>query len=410
MIQTITNNHADSVLDMIEGAKSSIKIVSPFITKSLAKKLADIVKSNTKLSCSFITRIYIEDMISKANSIEALEIMLSAGIRVYAVKGLHTKLYLFDEDKAILGSANFTFGGMKHNIELSLAMEDEEVISELQNYFDDLKSDIETDGNVTQELLFEVDSQLTKSYGGKKEKNSHTTSLKMYGADIGLISKLKKQDSEYIIKEVTSSQNEEDPVFEVFREMESNEQINYDHTIWLKFSGTGSDRTAGDKMADVFSLSTNNGELYLANYSRKPSVNDGDEVYFAPLTVDGRGKAQPVIIGRGVLRGFKSSNHASKEWIQKAPWMENWPWYCVIDECEILDTVNKDGIPLDSVLNELGSDTYVASYGKNESIQEVGSKHLQKNHIRLTGNAKEFIDKKFNKLVEKYGSKKVRSV
>ena len=140
------------------------------------------------------------------------------------------------------------------------------------------------------------------------------------------------------------------------------------------------------------------------------SVNEGDEVYIAPLTVDSRGKAQPVIIGRGVLRGFKSTNYASGEWIQKVPWMEKWPWYCVIDEGEVLDTVNKNGIPLDAVLNELGSDTYVASFGKNETIAEVGSKHLQKNHIRLTGNAKDYIDKKFDKLVEKYGSRKIESV
>lgn len=90
--------------------------------------------------------------------------------------------------------------------------------------------------------------------------------------------------------------------------------------------------------------------------------------------------------------------------------METWPWYCVIDECEILDTENENGIPLDAVLNALGSDTYVASFGRNETPAEVGSKHLQKNHIRLSGNAKDFIDKRFDALVERYGSRKIKSV
>lgn len=64
-------------------------------------------------------------MYAKANSIDAIEMMMNAGIKVYALKGLHTKLYLFDDNVGIVGSANFTSGGFISNFELSLMAVDE---------------------------------------------------------------------------------------------------------------------------------------------------------------------------------------------------------------------------------------------------------------------------------------------
>ncbi len=89
--------------------------------------------------------------------------------------------------------------------------------------------------------------------------------------------------------------------------------------------------------------------------------------------------------------------------------MDRYPWFCEIDKCEVLDTGSANGIPLDKVLQALGSDTYVASFGRNESVPEVSSKHYQKAHLQLSGNAKEYIDKLFEELKEKYGVVKYAS-
>ena len=123
MIQVLTSEHYERILDYMAGAKDEIKIISPFLTRSMAKVLCSSVQQGQK--CTFITRLYIEDLYQKANNLDAIRDMKKAGISVYAVKGLHAKLYLFDRDTAILGSANFTTGGFKTNIELSLAMENE---------------------------------------------------------------------------------------------------------------------------------------------------------------------------------------------------------------------------------------------------------------------------------------------
>lgn len=54
-----------------------------------------------------------------------------------------------------------------------------------------------------------------------------------------------------------------------------------------------------------------------------------------------------------------------------------------------------------TVWDELGSNTYVASFGKNETLVEVARKHYQKAHMRLSGNAKNFIDMKLEELEKK---------
>ncbi len=405
-IQVITNDHDEVFFDYLDSCQKRIRIISPFLSVPMADRLCK--NMNSSVTCSFITRLYIEDLYNRANSIEAIRMMMESGIDVYAVKGLHTKLYLFDDDKAIIGSANFTSGGFKSNIELSLALENEPVIDELRKYFDDMLIEVnDLDGIVTKAILDDADDRLTSLFGGKKDKG-HTTSVKMYGADIGLLGAYFDGDEQ--IKEVRSGETESnDYVTSLFKNMVVHEQITYDHNIWMKFNGRAENRHNPDDIAQIFCIEENGKTLYLSNYPKAPSVKDNDEVYFASLTTDTRGKNQPVIVARGILEGYDSFNIAPERWLEKAPWMDRYPHYCVVKTCEVLNIPNKQGIPLDAILNELGSDTYVSSFGKNENPSEIGKKHFQKAHIRITGNAKLIIDKRFDALSEKYGSTIVSS-
>ena len=155
MIELLTSNHFDKIMDLFDGTQKEIKIISPFLSMSMAEKLCKVV-SEKNIKCTFITRIYIQDMLEKANSLDAIELMMKSGIKVYAEKFLHTKLYLFDDTEAIVGSANFTCGGFKSNVELSLLLSEEtEVITELHSYFDSMIQLLESadNGLVTDELL-----------------------------------------------------------------------------------------------------------------------------------------------------------------------------------------------------------------------------------------------------------------
>lgn len=403
MIEVLTDNHYQAITELFHTAHRSIRIISPFLTDSMADLLCDVVIQK-KIPCTFVTRVYINDIFHRANSVDALEKMLQAGITVYAVKGLHTKLYLFDHDAAVLGSANFTSGGLKTNIELSLLFSREPaVLDSLHNYWDDFLARIKPcpDALVTPAMIEDARKRLDSLW--KANKNPGTTeSIKMYGA---MLTRKTEYTTDEAQAEIQKTAAENDLVYDLFRETEMVSEIKYPHTIWLKFDGDAAERIAGDEPFPMIRVELQGKQVYVQNYPRRPmSVKDGDEVYLAAITTDARGKNQPVIVGRGHLRGFSADDHVPDAWVRTHEWMKDYPWYCVVENCEMLDTTSANGIPLDSLLRKLGSDTYLVSFGRNESIQAVSQKHYQKAHIRLSGNAKDEIDRQFEKLKKVYGS------
>lgn len=402
-MEVLTTNHYEKIMDLFEGAQETVKIISPFISDSIAKKLCDIVKGSS-IKCQFITRFYLEDMFAKANSIDAIEMMMQTGIEVYALKGLHTKLYLFDDCNGVLGSANFTAGGFKSNVELSLLMgQDDNILQELHTYFDTIISQIERsdEGVITANVLSLAREKYKSLLSGKQEK-AQSRSTYVFGASLGKKSKLEKYTE--IIEELDRCKGEGDIIHDIFKGTEQKEQITLDHTVWLKFDGEGNDRLDADEKFPMPSVKVNGRKLYLSNYSFKVnSIKDGDEIYLAALTTDIKGKNQPVIVGRGHLMGFKNENYVTNDMINEIDWMSRYPWYCIISECSVLNTAIQNGVPLDEVWDKFGSDTYVASFGRNEPLSSVAIKHHQKAHIRLSGNAKEYIDKRLDELENKYG-------
>lgn len=404
MIEVLTNNHYDKILDLFESTNENIKIISPFISVSIAKKLCDIIKQNHNIKCTFITRFYLEDIISKANSIDAIEMMIDEGVEVYALKGLHTKLYLFDCVNGVLGSANFTAGGFISNIELSIHFENEPIVlNNLQGYFDNLLKKIKNcpESIITKDILKLARNKYNHLLSTKKEKGNHFSSY-MFGASIDKKSEFVTTND--ILKEINSCSDDYDIINDMFKQTELSEQINYNHTIWLKFHGESDNRMDSDNPFPMTDVLYNGKKIYLSNYPFKvASIKENDEVYLAALTTDVKGKNQPVIMGRGHLRAFDSTNTINDEWVKQYTWMERYPWYVVINDCKIIDTSVKNGVPLDIVWDELGSNTYISSFGNNESFSEVSTKHHQKAHIRLSGNAKQFIDMKLDELEKQYG-------
>ena len=54
MIEILTDNHYDKIMDVFEATQKKIKIVSPFLSMNMAKKLCDIV-NNHNVECTFIS-------------------------------------------------------------------------------------------------------------------------------------------------------------------------------------------------------------------------------------------------------------------------------------------------------------------------------------------------------------------
>jgi hypothetical protein len=283
------------------------------------------------------------------------------------------------------------------------------ILTELHSYFDELLLKIKQseDGLITKEIIEIGRKKYAGAFSSKKGRG-HTTSTYMYGASLD--KKAKFDDAKDISAELERCKNEEDIIDSMFKATEIQEQIIYDHTIWLKFDGEGNDRLNAKEGFPMVPVKVNDKIWYLSNYPRMVnSVKEDDEIYFAALTTDIRGRNQPVIVGRGHLIAFTKDNYYKDDWLDDYPWMVRYPWYCIIRDSEILDTPVENGIPMDEIWDKLGSDTYMSSFGKNEDIAEVARKHYQKAHIRLSGNAKDYIDKRFDVLKQQYGVIKYNS-
>ena len=96
MVEAVTKGHKEVITSLFSEASESIKIISPFLSRSTAKMLSEASKNGIK--CTYITRFYLQDFIDGSNSLDGIQQMLDAGVSVYALMGLHTKLYLFDDN------------------------------------------------------------------------------------------------------------------------------------------------------------------------------------------------------------------------------------------------------------------------------------------------------------------------
>lgn len=217
-IELITNNHLNKIISVLNSTKSEIKIISPFIKVEMTKHLCAIVKRDN-IKCTVITRFYYDNFIKGVSDIEALEMMVDCGMKVYMLKELHTKLYLFDNNCGMLGSANFTQGGFQFNHELSLYIEDdEETIDSMHQYFETLVVEIDkqgTEGLIDSKWLTEqkcIIADRKKDYKKALKKNSLKTYSITFGAKVQLEEVKDLQDSDSIQNMFAIKNNESDTI------------------------------------------------------------------------------------------------------------------------------------------------------------------------------------------------------
>jgi hypothetical protein len=114
-------NTYDEIVKLIKSSKREVIVSSPFISVNLLKDLLLHVPSNVSLS--LFTRWYLTDLLGGFNSLEVYEILVKRGAKLYINPRLHSKLYISDRERVIIGSSNLTYTGLslveKSNIEFN---------------------------------------------------------------------------------------------------------------------------------------------------------------------------------------------------------------------------------------------------------------------------------------------------
>lgn len=145
----------------VQVVKKSLYLSSPYIKNTIVVFLYEILRSRTDLNLSIkiLTRIKIQDLIEGASDLEAFEKLLEIdklpGIKaeVRCVSNLHAKVYIFDEDSAIVTSSNLTPSGLKSNIEYGIEVTDSIAIRQMLNDMETYWHDAET---LTMDMIKEI--------------------------------------------------------------------------------------------------------------------------------------------------------------------------------------------------------------------------------------------------------------
>lgn len=134
MISVLSTPTSEAFFSLLGQCTSSVFLCSPFIKEPVANRIIKTVKPSVDIQV--LSRCRLDTFASEASDLSAIRKLVDHHIGVASDPLLHAKVYVFDDKKAILGSANLTPSGLSHNDEISLLFDDEATIRTLKGQFD----------------------------------------------------------------------------------------------------------------------------------------------------------------------------------------------------------------------------------------------------------------------------------
>ena len=312
---------------------------------------------------TFITRFSLSDMASGANSIEALEQLIMAGVSVYEKEDLHAKIYIIDDKLAFIGSANFTHGGLAKNYEILVSIDKNVEPEQYKRICEYIAPWIEEKYQVLQTHIAKYKPEVKE----KKQQVAHT-------------SPQNKEQSPF-----THAKREEQ------REWKSTPtNVQQESTVWLKYVGASSlmdIRRKESKERYKVSHSQMANMYYLAFPEKQPPVGiaKGDIVYVAFLGADKvSGERRTFVVGKGISKGF-DRNQLKREQIAKERDPEKqkqWPIYLELDEVSVFPGTIQDAMDITKLWDKEGRRNSYAFRGSHMRILKPEAKEFLREYSK----------------------------
>jgi HKD family nuclease len=115
----------DDFEQALRSVRFRLMIVAPYITKREAETVRRKLKEQkNEVSVRTLTSLNVESVLAGALNVGALEVLanVSASSEVFTLPRLHAKIYVFDESRAVVGSANLTTSALDSNFEYGVAL------------------------------------------------------------------------------------------------------------------------------------------------------------------------------------------------------------------------------------------------------------------------------------------------
>lgn len=368
----LIDNGWDSEIRQARSANpESLRIVCPFIK---ARTLENILNAGQTGDVRIITRFDLNCFNQGVSDLESLELAMDAGAKIRGIRGLHSKMFLFEKSQAIVTSANVTNAAFFHNHEFGFLSNGSDVVDACEQYFQDLWR--KAGPNLKQSDLKKWSSILKKH---RKSKGEASTASKL--PDYG---KAVSQKSPF---------------------SHGGYSLSPWNNAFIKFMGSAADRADRDLRIDE--LVAESGASWACTYPKsKPprQVEDGDIIYMARLV---QNPDDIIIFGKAIGRKHRDDEDtATKAEIKKRKWKKDWPCYVRVHDGQFLNTDLNQGISMSLMLDKLGADSFMSTQRNLEkgsgNIDPTVS-YLRKSHMMLTREARSWIDDRLNLGLERFG-------
>jgi hypothetical protein len=379
MIQVLTTALRDEFDELLDDVRSRVRIVSPFIGLHTAQRLADQI-SEKHIDAELITRFSRADFFKGVSSLGGLQLLDAAGTRIMAVRNLHAKLFIFDSATVIIGSSNLTEGGLVHNLEINVIVQDEEaVVQQAERCYESVARSISDLYRVTSEKIQqEMAFQNSLNLSGRGYERTFDRSR-----DFG--------------EQFTPDQLKDE--IETVLEMSSHDEEESD--TWLKFEGLVENRLGGAERVTRI----RKGGVYITNFPRRPrGVSDKDTIILAVLSYNKEGRPMPMIVGYGNTDGYDSRNEHSADEIRANPLLDRFSFFLRVFDLKIVDAPVEECIPMTELYSSLGNGAFPTTKARPVQIEQLHQLHFRRDKMRLTTEAKQYLVDRLERLFAATGT------
>lgn len=316
-------------------------------------------------SIQLITRASFGDFYAGVSDIEGLRFLIEKGAQIKVLRGLHSKLYLFDDARAIVTSANLTESGLKFNHELSISTDEQDLCEEASTYFNNLwtRLKLQLDNHLLDAWQVELDALIV-----------NTPVQRPIFRDAG----------EAITTNTTQTIQVETPRYH------------------LKLWGKGDDRESyATNVKDVVRWSNGHVTLGFPSKKKPRRFKTGDIAFHGVMVEDPN---DIIIYGRSLCHKFvELRDMSTQQDIQAFSWKNRWGANIRVYDSLFMNSILENGISVADIIQRFGINTFVDQYGNYED-QGPSLALRQKASKFLSPMVAEWLETQFADKVHQYGS------
>jgi hypothetical protein len=160
----------NELMELVESTKKNIKIITPFIKENVYSQL--LTKKQNQVKIELITTFKFSNFCSTQSDLSVLNNIIEAGGKVRINPELNANIYIFDDKKAIISSANLTHYNVESEYACGMMIIDKILVSEIIADYAILLKDEKTRvvKKIELELIGRIIQQIYKLNNYKKMK------------------------------------------------------------------------------------------------------------------------------------------------------------------------------------------------------------------------------------------------